>query len=591
MEISMRNEKSDQTPTKATTRQQQRRSRGSRAASNSHHVVEVVAWVGTPGQKNWGLLLKFKDRAGHRQTVRLPASKIRNQARLLEFLDDHGVPVPADPTELVRYIQGAQPERCDRLVTRPGWHGDKFLLGGNTVGKGKERLRLDDRLDAHLAQVATEGSLDDWKVNIADRCTASSYLVFGLAIGFAAPLLRLTDVDSGGFHFWVRSTRGKTTVQRCAASIFGKGQLGGDGYLRSWKTTSTAMEEAALGHCDLPLILDELKLLDSDKRKAAQLASDAAYSIANETIKARSAGWTGRIPADARHFRTLIVSSGEISLGKDALAGGMNQLDGEAVRLIDIPVPECATGILDRLPEELPGRECKAFIRTLKENALQYYGTAGNAFIRKLVEQFNENQAEFKAFLKLTIEKFLTKSAVDQEDPYEARFAERFGLAYAAALLAIDYEVVSWDRALVYRSIRRVYRRALHQRTGQSDPVQAVATKILQKACKAKFVDIRRKSPPVDPKTAEKADVLLITHSDGSSLYALRPDFFKSIVGPRISSKKVAKYLDRRDILIPRSKTCRTQQVRIPGLKARRGYYCLTEAAVAGKSSPKPKKP
>lgn len=85
MEISMRDEKSDQMPTKATARRQQR---GSRAASNSHPSVEVVARVGTPGQKNWGLLLKFTDHAGHQQSVRLPASRIRNRGRLLEFLDD-----------------------------------------------------------------------------------------------------------------------------------------------------------------------------------------------------------------------------------------------------------------------------------------------------------------------------------------------------------------------------------------------------------------------------------------------------------------------------------------------------------------------
>lgn len=151
--------------------------------------------------------------------------------------------------------------------------------------------------------------------------------------------------------------------------------------------------------------------------------------------------------------------------------------------------------------------------------------------------------------------------------------------------------MISWDRALVHRSICRVYRRALHQRTWKSDPVQGVVTKILLKVRRAKFVDMRRTSPPIDPKTAEKAGILLITHSDGSSLYALRSDFFKSIVGPRISPKKVAKHLDRRDILIPRSETCRTQQVRIRGLKTRRGYYCLTEGAAAWKSNSKPKRP
>ena len=167
----------------------------------------------------------------------------------------------------------------------------------------------------------------------------------------------------------------------------------------------------------------------------------------------------------------------------------------------------------------------------------------------------------------------MTRSGVNEEDAYEVRFAERFGLAYAAGLLAIDYGVVSWDRALVYRSIHRIYHRTLRQRNGQSDPVQTVIARILREVRKANVVDIRRASPPIDPTTAENTNVLMITHSDGSTLYALRPEFFKSIVGPYFSPVDVARCLDRRGILIPRSKTCRTRQVRIPGLKTRRDYY------------------
>jgi uncharacterized protein (DUF927 family) len=146
-------------------------------------------------------------------------------------------------------------------------------------------LGLDDRLNAHVARVESQGSLDDWRSEIADRCTTSSYLVFGLAIGFLVPMLQLTrvesklmSVESGGFHLWARSTRGKTTVQRCVASIFGKGTKEGGGYVRSWKTTMAAMDDTARGHCDLPLILDEMKLLAADPRKAAQLATDTARS-------------------------------------------------------------------------------------------------------------------------------------------------------------------------------------------------------------------------------------------------------------------------------------------------------------------------
>ena len=139
----MRDGKTNNVSANVTARRPQCSSREARAASNSDRLVEVDAWAGTPGYQNWGLLLKFIDRAGNRQIVRLPGSKIRNRARLLDFLDEYGVPVPPDPTELVRYIQEAQPKRFVRLVARPGWHANQFLLGDKTVGQGKERLRLD----------------------------------------------------------------------------------------------------------------------------------------------------------------------------------------------------------------------------------------------------------------------------------------------------------------------------------------------------------------------------------------------------------------------------------------------------------------
>jgi putative DNA primase/helicase len=560
--------------------------------------------AGTPGRDNWCLLLKYTDFFGHPQMLRIPFTEIRDRTRLRNFLDKYGVPEPTAPDKLLDSIQQAQPERIVRLVSRPGWYSNRFLLGDDTRGKGDEELMLDDTLDAHLARVGNQGSLDDWKTHIADRCATSSYLIFGLAIGFAAPLLQLTAVEggvtaveSGGFHFWVRSTRGKTTVQRCVASIFGKGTRDGDGYLRSWKTTMTAIEETALGHCDLPLILDEMKLLHPDQSKAAQLASDVAYSIANGAVKARSVGFTGSIPPDAGHFRALIVSSGEVSLSAQASNG---RLEGEAVRLIDIPVPRRRTGIFDRLQKGATARDSRRLADALEQAAATYYGEAGKVFIAKLVQDIGNNHDGLTQRLASSIERFLAKSGVDLEDPYEVRFAKRFALAYAAGLLAIKYSVVPWGQEIVYRSIRRVYRKARSRTIRPVNPVQMAVKKVLSEVQRADVVDIRRKSPPIDPKTAEKADVLLITHSDGSSLYALRPDFFKSIVGPRISPRKVAKYLDRRHMLIPRSKrltedsdtkTCRTQQVRIPGLNPKRGYYCLTEAAVVGKSSPKPKKP
>jgi putative DNA primase/helicase len=192
----MRDEKPDKTPAKPAGGRQQQRSDNSSAADSVGPPPEVYARAGTPGRDNWCLLLKYIDFFGHQQMPRLPVTEIRDRYRILNFLDKYGVPVPADPAQVIASIQ-APPKGVVRLVYRPGWYSNQFLLGARTLGKGDEELMLDDSLDAHLARVGNRGRLDDWKKNVAERCTASSYLIFGLSLGFAAPLLQRTAVESG----------------------------------------------------------------------------------------------------------------------------------------------------------------------------------------------------------------------------------------------------------------------------------------------------------------------------------------------------------------------------------------------------------
>jgi putative DNA primase/helicase len=334
----------------------------------------------------------------------------------------------------------------------------------------------------------------------------------------------------------------------------------------------TAIEETALGHCDLPLILDEMKLLHSNQTKAAQLASDVAYSIANGTIKARSVGFTGSIPPDARYFRALIVSSGEVSLGAQASNG---RLEGEAVRLIDIPVPRQRTGIFDRLRKSATARDSRLLADELEQAAATYYGEAGRIFLTKLVHDFGNDHDGLIDRLAGGIERFLNKSGVDLEDPYEVRFAKRFALAYAAGLLAIKYSVVPWSQEIVYRSICRVYRKARSQTARPVNRVQVATKRVIREVQKATPVNITPGSPAVDPKAAERARVLLIMHSDGRPLRAVRPDYFRSLVGPHVDPRQVARQLDEKSLLIPRSNGRRTRQVTIPGSNKRKDYYCL----------------
>jgi len=551
--------------------------RGSPASSDNSAGVKVAAWARSQASDDWRRVLKFVNKDGKSDTVLLEPED-ETPSRLINLLKRRGCPLPtsrADQKRLADKILEADPEPRVLLVYRFGWHSTRFLLGAKTIGNGDEPIQLSEMLGAHLARIGSHGTLGEWKDNIAARCISSSYIVFALCVGFAAPLLQLATVESGGFHFWGDSSTGKSTLQSCVATIYGCGDGHDNGYSRSWKTTDAALEEITLGHCDLPLILDELKLLDSDQKRGAQRASDIAYLIASGTGKARSVAHKGSVPSDQKRCRTLLISSGEISLVDNARAGGTDRFRGEEARLIDLPIPDTPTGVFDRLSRGASGEQSREHADLLQRGATAYFGAAGEAFLQGLVNDLADGEAELKGHIERRMSRFFNIAGVDMNDGYEVRFATRFALAYAAGLLAIDYGVVPWKQALVRRCTCRVYHRALRRRTRQTDSIRTVAAQIVRKVLESLVVDIRGTSPAVDPKKAERARVLLVTHSDGSSLHAVRPDFFKSQLAANVSARDIARELERSGLLIPRSKTCRTRQIRIPGLKKRPNYYCL----------------
>jgi regulator of extracellular matrix RemA (YlzA/DUF370 family) len=192
------------------------------------------------------------------------------------------------------------------------------------------------------------------------------------------------------------------------------------------------------------------------------------------------------------------------------------------------------------------------------------------------VRAVGKEEAKFKVRLDRRMNRFLERVGVNVDDPYELHFAKRFAVAYAAGTLASDYDLVPWGRDLIKRRLRRCYWRARDQRSGPQDEIRAAADAIIRRFQGTNDIaDLRGTNRPVDLNFAKRAKALLLLHDDGSSLLAIRPEVFRSLVGPKVSAQNVATELERRDQLIPRPNGRRTRQLRIPGSEGRRDYYCL----------------
>ena len=103
-------------------------------------------------------------------------------------------------------------------------------------------------------------------------------MLFSISCAAAGPLLELAGAEGGGFHLRGPSSCGKTTLLHAAASFYGPPA----DVVRSWRSTSNALEGIAALHNDCTLMLDELSQMASGD------AAEASYMLANGAGKSRA---------------------------------------------------------------------------------------------------------------------------------------------------------------------------------------------------------------------------------------------------------------------------------------------------------------
>lgn len=281
------------------------------------------------------------------------------------------------------------------------------------------------------------GTLEQWKATIGMDARHSSRIAFAICIAFAAPLLAFTDEGSGGFHFVGKSSQGKSTAMKALCSVWAQA-VEGCGELASWRSTDNGLEAVAAAHTDLPLILDELK-------QAERSVEQALYMLANGAGKRRQTrGLKAQKPLT---WRTLYASTGELTADELAAQYGKEVATGANVRMANIPaVPEGgAFGVFETVPQ---GMTPEALAESFAHNAARIYGTAGPAFLTRLVERVQSlgGAERMSEELRRMMKEWIESSGADVLSSQTRRVAKRFALVAAAGELAAAFGVLPWDR-------------------------------------------------------------------------------------------------------------------------------------------------
>lgn len=387
---------------------------------------EVFAETRDVRWQGWGLRIRWQDPDGVAHEETLPREWFLGEgAELARTLIRGGLWVAPDESrrkKLVAYLASVRVSGRARSVERVGWHGGAFVLPGASFGALAQGEQVYLALDVEHT-FRERGGLAEWQREVGQHAKGNSRLTFALAVAFAAPLLARLGMEGGGFHFFGQSSKGKTTCVEAAGSVWG-----GPIYRESWRATSNGLEAVAMSHCDCLLILDE------QGQALPKEAGEVAYLLANGSDKVRAT--KDLRTRNRRRWRTLFLSTGEITLGDRMREEGRAPKAGQDVRMVDIPVlPEG----LDQAFESWEGFETsKALADHLRLATRRCYGTAARTFLERLCKATHQELLDWERRKVAWSHAHLPRRA----DSQVGRVLDRFALVALAGELAIEWGIL-----------------------------------------------------------------------------------------------------------------------------------------------------
>lgn len=266
------------------------------------------------------------------------------------------------------------------------------------------------------------GTLAGWRDELSRFCIGNTDLILAVSASLAACLLRPFHLPGGGLQFYGPSFSGKTSLLVTATSVWSAPITIG-----TWRTTDSALEKQAALHNDRALFLDEFAQIDP-------LAADRVlYMLGNGRGK-------NRFAASGLQWSVMTLSTGEISVPQKLAEAGKVPMDGQVVRMLDIPVGDQAFGVFGNLHDAPDGR---TFSDRLRANATEHYGTAGPALLKAFVEDRDMARKQ----LIRSMEQFhddANQQAPEFDEGLHGRARDRFAVIAAAGEFTSTHGITGW---------------------------------------------------------------------------------------------------------------------------------------------------
>lgn len=523
--------------------------------------ILVLATTRTADSTGWGRLVEVIDADGQRHRLTIPAAMLATEgADVVDALANLGLhgDLAASRKRLLALLSSWMPKRRARTVSRLGWIdegcGAFAFADGTVIGTDADGIVYESR--GRGAEIATHirptGTLEGWREGLAAKCVGNPVLMTSVALAFAGALFQPLCMEGGGLHLRGHTSRGKSTCQRAAVSVWGA-----PGLKRSWSTTANGCEGHATA-CNSALVaLDEIQ-----QARKPEDAGRIAYILANGVGSTRMSSSLDLRPAET--WTVAFLSSGELSLS--ALMGetGKRSTGGQDVRMLDIEAESRAHGAFDDLHGHADGG---AFADAITRDAAEHYGTAGRAFVSGFLEQRDVLEAEARR------ERDAFVAAMEaRHGPFDGqvqRAAVRLGAIAAAGKIATMLGLTNWPIAEPSEAAAIVFALWLDGRggSGSSEARQAIADvrAFLIKHARTRFEEVGIQREPITAHPARDRAGWRTNYAEDSgeeNYFFIACDVWEREIHAGRDATRAARALRDAGFLVPEGKNLRAKAPR-----------------------------
>ncbi len=342
----------------------------------------------------------------------------------------------------------------------------------------------------------------------------------------------------------------------------------------TYDITDRGVEEICFAHNDSTVVFDEQGRSKGGKQVSRARIRDIAYMVPGGHGKVRSAKVSSDLPTLT--WRTLGMSSGE-----EPLEDGANRrAAGEQLRHIDIKIPDPKLGgIFDRLqgtPDEKV-KEAIPLAAQVEATIAVNYGVAQVPFVAALVA----NRSFLTAQVKEAVADFIEQVGADN-DSWERRYAAKFAIVAAGAVIAADYGVAPFTAEHALRCVKKAYRVARRSVFTVEEAVNALKASLRSALADDTTFPRIEKGQSLPSKLKDTAWGFRRKDAQHGQIIAIAPARFIGVIGSLPAANAVLAVLTEKGIAIPGSGGKSHRQMAVQGFSrdGRGRWVCVRASAI-----------